>query len=897
MRMAIHVLMFLLLLASHPSEALAARVSERSPVRMGLWWDPQHSGSGFELFRGSDEVAAIWYTYRQDGTPVWYSAIARFDADGAWRAPLMQHRWADGAHAGATQVGEVVFQKRHFEALDLRWKIGAAEGVQTLVPYPVSGIVPEVDHSGAWFDPQRSGFGLSLTEQGEWLGAALYFYDAAGQPSWVVGNNEGQGTRLTLQMQSGRCPGCAPRETRVLDRATLELQLISEVKLRAAYRSSNAAVWPLDGELQQVSAPASRRPADRQLAAFDDAPGLRRYLEEALLTFGSTPVPATVDFSPAPAPESFSVTNLQEAGVDEADRLKSDGRFVYAAYGRPASNEPAVVRVAEVTDNGAQLVVHGTFAQPAAANGLPYLGLYLTDARLAAIASTQPSGYQGMNLWWSHSAWQAGKTVVSLYDRATPKQPTLRSTLEFDAHLIASRRIGDKLYLVLRSVPALEGLEFGYGTDAARDARNRAVILATPTEEMLPRLRYDGGTWQPLLRPEQVHLPVYAGRPASPELVTLVAIDLTAPERFESLAVAGRVDAVYAGPDALYIANSRSGTLSGAPIASPTWFEVTDVHKVALRATGAVFVGTGSVEGYLDRDVDRAPFRFSEHAGKLRVVTVSDGMWGTRGRNRLSVLEPSTLSPGLLRTVSYLPNRDRPAPIGKPDEQLYGTRFFGDTLYAVTFLKIDPLYVIDLADPAAPRIAGQVELPGLSEYLHPVGENLLFGIGYDAMQTPGSTFAWFQGLHFTLFDVSEPARPRVIEQKALGKRPSSSAAIYDHHALSVLRAGNATRFMLPARVHESDGSEGPAPAPSHYYPWSWSGLQLLEVTGDDPATARLQSRTMLITHRQTPGVTPLHDDDALYHARSIQFPRGTVYVEKGRFWLSGAEGSFISGPL
>jgi hypothetical protein len=898
MRAAIHAVFLLtLLLGSLADPARAALVSERSPVRMGLWWDPQHGGSGFELFRGSDEVAAIWYTYGEDGRPTWYSAIARFDADGRWNAPLMQHRWRNGAHAGATQVGEIAFEKRHFEAIGLRWKIGTREGVQELVPFPVSGIVPEIDHSGAWFDPQRSGFGLSLTEQGEWLGGALYFYDAAGQPSWVVGNNGGQGTRLALQMQTGRCPGCAANDTRVLDSATLELQLTSETRLRATYRSSgDQATWALDGELEQVSAPASRRPADRQLAAFGDTPGLRRYMEEALLSFAITPLYPVVDFSPAPAPESFSSTNLQEAGVDEADRLKTDGRYVYAVANRPHVDEPVTVRIAEVGDNGAQLAVQGAVTLRSAANGLPYVGLYLTPSTLAAIASSQPSGSQGANLWWSTDAWQLGKTVVALFDRGVPRQPALRTSIEFDAHLIASRRVGDQLYLVLRNVPYLPELERGYNADAARTERNRAVILATPTEQMLPRVRYDGGAWQPLLRPEQVHLPVYAGRPPSPELVTIVALDLAAPERVQALAVAGRVDAVYATADALYVANSRSGTLFGPPIASPAFFQVTDVHKVALGAAGPTFVGTGSVEGYLDRDIDRAPFRFSEHAGKLRLVTVADGQWGPLGRNRLTVLEPSSLSPGLLRTLSYLPSRERPAPLGKPDEQLYGTRFFGDTLYAVTFLRVDPLYVVDLADPASPRIAGQVELPGLSEYLHPVGEDLLFGIGYDAVQTAGSTWAWFQGLQFTLFDVSDPAHPRVIEQRTLGKRPSSSAAIQDHHALSVLRTGSGTRFMLPVRVHEPDGSEGPAPDPNLYYPWSWSGLQLLEVSSSDPATARLQSRTMLITHRRAPGGATLYEDDTLYNARSIQFPRGTVYVEHGRFWLAGAEGSFISGP-
>jgi hypothetical protein len=886
--------LWLALCAALPADA--AYLSGRSPVRMGLWWDPQHSGSGFELFRGTDEVAAIWYTYREDGTPLWYSAIARFDKAGAWTAPLMQHRWANGAHAGATQVGELSFQRNNFESIALRWRIGAREGSQALVPFPVSGIVPEVDHSGAWFEPRRSGYGLSLTEQGEWLGGVLYFYDGAGQPTWAVGNNDGQGTTLRLQMQTGGCPGCASRGSAVLGQGTLALRLDGDARMQAQYLGSGPAAWPLEGELVQVSLPASRRPADRQLAAFDGAAELKEYLEEALLAGASVPEAPSIDFSPAPAPESFSMTNVQEAGVDEADRLKTDGRWIYSATHAGHQDRPAIVRVAEVSDGAAQLAVRDSFALPQAANGLPYSGLYLTDARLVALASSQPRAYGGAMLWFLPAPWQGGKTLAMFYDRGTPEHPPLRTTLEFDAHLVASRRVGGKLYLVLRSFSALPELTHGATPGSALDLQNRALVRATPLEQLLPKVRIDGGQWQPLLQPQDVQLPVYGERAPSPELVTVVAIDVDAPGQIRSLAVVGRVDAVYVSTTGLYVANSRSGTAYGSPIATPSYFHVTDVHKVALGADGPALAASGSVEGYLDRDVDRAPYRFSEHAGKLRLVTVSNGLWGARGVNRLTVLEPSAVTPKLLRTVSYLPNRERPEPLGKPGEQLYGTRFIGDTLYAVTFLKVDPLYVVDLSDPAAPRIAGEVELPGYSDYLHPVGEDLLLGIGYDAYQPPGETFAWFQGLQFTLFDVRNPAQPRVLEQRLLGKRPSASAALYDPHALSVMRFGAATRFTLPVRVHESDGSEGPAPAPSYYYPWSWSGLQTLEVSGDDAASARLTTRTSLVTHRRTAPGDSHYDDDAVAYARSIQFARGTVYVEGGRFWLARADGGLVSGP-
>jgi hypothetical protein len=87
-------------------------------------------------------------------------------------------------------------------------------------------------------------------------------------------------------------------------------------------------------------------------------------------------------------------------------------------------------------------------------------------------------------------------------------------------------------------------------------------------------------------------------------------------------------------------------------------------------------------------------------------LTSSTALWGGVSQNRVTILEPSTLAPGLLKTVAYLPNPQRPQMLGKPNEILYGARFAGDRLYAVTFKSIDPLYVVDLANVADPRIAG-----------------------------------------------------------------------------------------------------------------------------------------------------------------------------------------------
>lgn len=118
---------------------------------------------------------------------------------------------------------------------------------------------------------------------------------------------------------------------------------------------------------------------------------------------------------------------------------------------------------------------------------------------------------------------------------------------------------------------------------------------------------------------------------------------------------------------------------------------------------------------------------------------------------------------------------------GHPGERLQGIRFDGTTAYAVTFLQTDPFYVLDLADPTAPKVAGEVQLPGFSAYLHPVGDGRVVGFG------PGASGRQ----EVKLFDVSNPAKPKVVDELVLG---DDTPIVSDHHAFVSLGEG---RFAVP----------------------------------------------------------------------------------------------------
>jgi hypothetical protein len=111
-------------------------------------------------------------------------------------------------------------------------------------------------------------------------------------------------------------------------------------------------------------------------------------------------------------------------------------------------------------------------------------------------------------------------------------------------------------------------------------------------------------------------------------------------------------------------------------------------------------------------------------------------------------------------------------------EQVQSVRFMDDLAYVVTFRQVDPLYALDLSDPRAPRVLGELKIPGFSEYLHPVGEGLLLGVGRQV--DPGTGLD--EGLKISLFDVSDPLAMAEVDQ--IVTADAWSTVTQDHKAFT-----------------------------------------------------------------------------------------------------------------
>ena len=858
---------------------LGATVEDRSPFRQGHWWDPTRSGHGFEVLNSGGQVFVVWYTYDEGGRPTWFTAQGSQATMGSiW--PLQKHRWSEGRIAESTNVGILRLSVNHFESMAASWQIGATQGTWALEPFVQSGSINEVDLTGHWFDPTHSGWGMTLVDQGDVFGAVIYAYDAAGAPTWVAGFDRGKGTRIDLHWTRGSCPSCEYRTVGTQPAGTIDIAYRgdTEVTVRGALTVALAQGLQIDGaRVQQLGRPASTRRADYQLASFAREDTLKAFLvagmDQRILGGGS-------DFSAAPpsSPVSFSTTNVQEAGVDEADVVKSDGRYVYALSplvysGMPYTQPARKVRIAALGEGGSAVEPVGEFPLATGTNSWSVdAGLYVHAGNLVTLASAY---YYG---GWYYSPAPAAETYIEVLSLANPSAPASRWRARLSGTLVSSRRIGDRLYVVSRFTPSVPGYTSYAWTEEQR-AANRALLAAAPLASLLPSISVDGAPAQALVAPASIYAPQLGGSRPLADMVVVTVFDLREPRLVDGLAIVGRTEVMYVSPGAIYLATSRYETraASGAlrPL-QPSLFN-TDIHQIRIQASGMSLVGTGSIEGWVGYG-DKAAFRFGEFRGKLGVVSSSTTGWWGSNSNRVTILEPSATAPGLLKTVSYLPNGRRPQALGKPGEALYGTRFVGDKLFAVTFRQVDPLYAVDLADPSDPRITGELEVPGFSDYLHPLSSGLLLGFGRDA-----TAAGWMQGLHMTLFDVSG-AVPREIQRVSLGKRGSDSALFGSHHAFSALaRPDGSTIVSFPAAIN--DGTPSYGSGDTAYYPWQYSGLLRFEVRGTTAADAHIERMPTLVTARAADASSYAPAPERTWGmGRAVLFPSASIYVRDGEFW-------------
>jgi len=437
----------------------------------------------------------------------------------------------------------------------------------------------------------------------------------------------------------------------------------------------------------------------------------------------TSPVPTVVP-TIAPPYREYSRTNIQVKDVDEADIVKTDGTNIYVVSGNalyivdayPAETA-MILSTTRFTGKPLSLYLHGD-----------KIALICRDDRTPAYWTCGP-GHCGQ------SPTVGEKTVLYIFSVKDPVSPTLEREVGIDGEYTNSRLIGDWLYFLTTKPVNRYDPDFTF--PAIRDGGN---VTFTPAAYSIE------------------------GKDKAFAFTTIgsVSLDTDAAVQAKSFLI-GTAGTVYVSPGNLYLGIHSTGVPSPLRHVDTKGREVgwgsdrTEIYSFSLEDGTIRFDAHGRVEGKLLNQ-----YAMDEYEGNLRLATTitESGSGSSATSSEVTVLDSNLAPIGRVSDIA-------------PGERIYATRFMAERLYMVTFLETDPFFVVDLADPHNPSLAGTLKLPGFSNYLHPYDSSHIIGVG--KASTWGS-------VKLSLFDVGDITNPSLVDSIVLGESGSNSEVLNDPKA-------------------------------------------------------------------------------------------------------------------
>ena len=551
--------------------------------------------------------------------------------------------------------------------------------------------------------------------------------------------------------------------------------------------------------------------------------------------------------SQAAAPEpsetgstDYSKTNIQVEGVDEADIVKTDGEYIYIVSGgnltivKAYPPEEAKVVSKIILDGG-------------------ITGIFINGDKLAIFHNeyTVYPLYDGVELRESSSSaeekpenttadeapgvpepitYEPPTTSIKVYDISDKENPVLTRDFSIDGNYFSSRMIGDYVYVVATM-----------------------YTFFTETDIALPRIQSNNET--EVIPATDIYYCNLSD--SSYSFTTIVALNIQndSQEPTHETIVLGGTSNIYVSQNNIYLTFTHY-----------SWQEdettKTTIQRIKIEQQTITFEAAGEVPGHVLNQ-----FSMDEHNGYFRIATtIYNYSWRTfaeeaTSKNNVYVLDMNLNVVGKLEDLA-------------PGEQIYSARFMGDRCYVVTFRNIDPLFVIDLSDPTAPTVLGQLKVTGYSGYLHPYDENHIIGIGKETEYDEKQDFAWYQGVKISLFDVSDVSNPVELAKYEIGDRGTDSPILYDHKALLFDKEKNL--LVIPVLVAEMDPSQYDGEIPDWAYgDYVWQGAYVFDISLDG---LELRGR---ITH--------MNDTDLLkrgYYFGSYYSVQRSLYIDDVLYTIS-----------
>lgn len=479
----------------------------------------------------------------------------------------------------------------------------------------------------------------------------------------------------------------------------------------------------------------------------------------------------TIASSSVKQPESsqdiagFAKTNIQIQGVDEADIIKNDGKYIYIVAD---GNRLVIVDAATL-----KVVYSAKLKAESKKDRLEIQEIYVKDNTLVAVCnqfdkssspilfapscgtqdgltskvtegsandSEEPSDTTINEPYYTGLVFDPGQTVcvvLDITDRSNPKEVR---RLTQDGSVVSTRMVGSFLYTVTNYVSS----------------------LTKESEPVLPSVNNE------VLGAKNVYVQDKQGN--ENETIIVTALDTeNASAPVGKTGVIGSANNVFCTDGNLYVSENYLGKDR----------QSTRIHSFKFDKTNVSYFATGAVPGTIGDQ-----YCISEQNGFLIVATNDYNYKKQVDVSSLYVLDKN------LKQIANVFDFAK-------DEMIESVRFVGSTAYVVTFKQTDPLFAIDLSNPKEPKILGEVKLPGFSTYLHPIGDSLILGIGYDGDEEGAD----YSNVKLSLFDVSDKANPKEVSTKII-KNVSADIGADPKAFLSI----GETEFAIPVTSYDDDGN-------------------------------------------------------------------------------------------
>ncbi len=425
--------------------------------------------------------------------------------------------------------------------------------------------------------------------------------------------------------------------------------------------------------------------------------------------------------------DDYSETNNQVAGVDEMDNVLTDGKYIYTM----AANTVQISLAYTIVDGIDVLSLYKTiqYSNTSCDSEQFYpIGMYVDDDYLIVVGNqynwdcityddgeekpVTEGGYD-YDMYWVGSS----NIKVLVYDKANDFE--LQDEYVVSGNLIGTRKIDNDLYLVTNSYIPFYDEELNIDDYLSKYAINGVDTIAS-YEDI-----------------------VYVEGSSPNSFTSFYGIDLDTTNVDMETVLGDSGYNLYVSNENMYLVGAIYyfwPMVDFVDVEDPVYETETAIMKIAIGDGEVEYSTTGMVKGYTLNQ-----FSMDEYNGYLRIATTT-GWFGDNVNNRLYILDEN------LNQVAVLEN------LGKPGETIKSTRFVGDYAYLVTFEQTDPFYVINLSDPGAPSVEGELLIPGFSTYLQPLNEDFMLGIGF------GDNSGGTQGLKISIYDISDKANPVVFDE-------------------------------------------------------------------------------------------------------------------------------------